>query len=29
MMVECKTQELRKFARQVTHFEYDTYLEIV
>ncbi|MBI6628922.1 glutamine synthetase family protein [Pontibaca salina] len=29
MMVECKTQELRKFARHVTGLEYDSYLEIV
>ena len=29
MLVECKMQELRTFARHVTHFEYDSYLEIV
>ena len=29
MMVECKMQELRKFGRYVTSFEYDSYLEIV
>jgi glutamine synthetase len=29
MLVECKMQELRKFARYVTKFEYDSYLEIV
>lgn len=29
MLIECKTQELRKFARNVTNFEYDTYLEVV
>ena len=29
MLVECKMQELRKFARYVTHFEYDSYLEVV
>jgi glutamine synthetase len=28
-LVECKMQELRKFARYVTKFEYDSYLEIV
>ena len=29
MLVESKMQELRRFARQVTDFEYDTYLEVV
>ncbi|MGB0927064.1 MAG: glutamine synthetase family protein [Pikeienuella sp.] len=29
MLVECKTQELKRFARQVTDFEYHSYLEIV
>jgi glutamine synthetase len=29
MLVQCKTQELQRFARQVTDFEYDTYLEVV
>lgn len=29
MLVESKTQELQRFARQVTDFEYDSYLEIV
>ena len=29
MLVESKMQELRRFSRQVTDFEYDTYLEIV
>lgn len=29
MLVECKMQELHHFARQVTNFEYDSYLEIV
>ena len=29
MMVECKTQELKKFARHVTDFEYHSYLEVV
>ncbi len=29
MLVESKTQELKRFARQVTDFEYDTYLEVV
>lgn len=29
MLVESKTQELKRFARQVTDFEYHSYLEIV
>lgn len=29
MLVESKTQELKRFARQVTDFEYDTYLGVV
>ena len=29
MLVECKMQELKRFSRYVTDFEYDTYLEIV
>lgn len=29
MLVECKTQELKRFARQVTDFEYHSYLEVV
>lgn len=29
MFVECKQQELRKFSRQVTDFEYHSYLEVV
>lgn len=29
MLVECKMQELQRFARQVTDFEYDSYLEVV
>jgi len=29
MLVESKMQELQRFARQVTDFEYDTYLEVV
>ncbi len=29
MLVECKTQELKKFARHVTDFEYHSYLEVV
>ncbi len=29
MLVECKTQELRKFARKVSDFEYHSYLEVV
>lgn len=29
MLVESKMQELKRFARQVTDFEYDTYLEVV
>ncbi|WP_458791044.1 glutamine synthetase family protein [Yoonia sp. MH D7] len=29
MLVECKVQELRKFARMVTDFEYHSYLEVV
>jgi glutamine synthetase len=29
MLVECKMQELRKFARHVTNFEFETYLEVV
>jgi glutamine synthetase len=29
MLVECKTQELKRFARHVTDFEYHSYLEIV
>ncbi|MFD2739104.1 glutamine synthetase family protein [Sulfitobacter aestuarii] len=29
MLVECKLQELRKFARHVTDFEYHSYLETV
>lgn len=29
MLVESKMQELRRFSRQVTDFEYDTYLETV
>lgn len=29
MLVECKTQELRKFARQVSDFEYHSYFEVV
>ena len=29
MLVECKMQELKRFARAVTDFEYDSYLEVV
>ena len=29
MLVESKMQELKRFARQVTDFEYDTYLDVV
>jgi glutamine synthetase len=29
MLVECKTQEMKRFARYVTDFEYDSYLESV
>lgn len=29
MLVECKTQELKRFARHVTDFEFHSYLEIV
>lgn len=29
MLVECKTQELKRFAREVTDFEYHSYLEVV
>jgi glutamine synthetase len=29
MLVESKMQELRRFSRQVTDFEYDTYLQVV
>ena len=29
MFVECKTQELNRFAREVTDFEYHSYLEVV
>lgn len=29
MLVECKMQELQRFARHVTNFEYDSYLEVV
>lgn len=29
MLVECKTQELKKFARQVSDFEYHSYFEVV
>lgn len=29
MLVESKMQELQRFARQVTDFEYDSYLEVV
>lgn len=29
MLVECKTQELKRFARQVSDFEYHSYLEVV
>lgn len=29
MFVECKTQELKRFARHVTDFEYHSYLEVV
>ncbi len=29
MLVECKTQELKKFARRVTDVEYHSYLEVV
>lgn len=29
MLVESKTQELQRFARHVTDFEYDSYLEVV
>lgn len=29
MFVECKKQELRKFALEVTNFEYHSYLEVV
>ena len=29
MLVESKMQELRRFSRQVTDFEYDTYMEVV
>ncbi len=29
MLVECKQQELKRFARRVTDFEYHSYLEVV
>lgn len=29
MLVECKTQEIKRFARHVTDFEYHSYLEVV
>ncbi len=29
MLVECKVQELKRFARHVTDFEYHSYLEVV
>ena len=29
MFVECKTQELNRFAREITDFEYHSYLEVV
>ena len=29
MLVECKTQELKRFAREITDFEYHSYLEVV
>lgn len=29
MLVECKTQELKRFSRHVTDFEYHSYLEVV
>lgn len=29
MFVECKTQELKRFAREITDFEYHSYLEVV
>ena len=29
MFVQCKLQELRRFTRQVTEFEYHSYLEAV
>lgn len=29
MFVECKTQEIKRFARHVTDFEYHSYLEVV
>jgi glutamine synthetase len=29
MFVECKTQELKRFARHVTDYEYHSYLEVV
>jgi glutamine synthetase len=29
MLVECKTQELKRFARHVTDFEFHSYLETV
>jgi len=29
MLVECKMQELKRFSRQVTDFEFDSYLETV
>lgn len=29
MLVECKTQELKRFAREVSAFEYHSYLEVV
>jgi glutamine synthetase len=29
MLVECKQQELKRFSRYVTDFEYDSYLEAV
>lgn len=29
MFVQCKTQELARFSRQITDFEYQSYLEIV
>ena len=29
MLVECKMQELKRFTRYVTDFEYDAYLESV
>ena len=29
LLVDCKTQEVKRFAREVSDFEYHSYLEVV